>query len=215
MKTPVLTDYQRIDYWTGWLLLPPVLMTLMGLGHALYSYALLTGLWPELPLAQLAHRLSLVVSRDSVLRLAQMVVMGGFIAIFAGCWLFLVLRNQAILRESAPARRVPPLLGLGLQWSAPAPGVRGERWLVPLWWLTLLGMITSASLGLLPLREPITVAEWQQAYYWLMAAHGLCAAFFLLTWRLGRRLEGLQRTYWQYRDATADPARGATAVNAS
>jgi hypothetical protein len=213
VAAPALSP-QSIQQWVAWLLVPPLMMTVVGLGHALYSYALLTGLLPELPLAHLAHALRQAVRRDGELHLLQLTVVLGFVAIFCSCWAFLVLRNQAVLSDHYPGgsrsfyRR---LLALVLPATPPGGvtalhGARAGRWLAPLWWLLMLGASGCTAAGLLQLQQPVTVGDWRLGYYWLLAAYGLCLAFFVLTRRLVRHLDALQRAYWQYSDA-ADGGR--------
>lgn len=216
-----------LQQWVAWLLVPPLMMTMVGLGHALYSYALLTGLLPDLPLAHLAHALRQAVQRDGQLHLLQVAVVLGFVAVFCVCWAFLLLRNQAVLREHRRGarrvhyRRIPGVLAMVLP-ARPLgrvnalPGAASGRWLAPLWWLLLLGSAACTAAGLLQLREPVTVGEWRLGYYWLLAAYGLFLAFFVLTRRLVRHLDALQRAYWQYRDATVGirPAPAEAALKA-
>ncbi|MFZ5559929.1 MAG: hypothetical protein ACOY41_00125 [Pseudomonadota bacterium] len=215
---PLAADNRSITFWVGWMLCPPALLTVAVLGHALYSYALLTGLLPELPLVHLSPVLRQAVHQDGLLRLAQAGFVLLFVCAFCACWLFLVLRNQAILREDA-ARPAPLLLRIpeGLLFALqlmragvlPAPTPAGERWLAPLWWLLLLGAAACAGLGLERLQGPTTVGEWRAGYYWLLASYGLCLALFVLTRRLMRRLDALQRAYWQYRDTVGAGAGAA------
>lgn len=217
-------DFRHINYWVGWMLFPPVIMTVIGLGHAMYSYALMTGLLPELPVTHLSHVMRKVINRDSFLQSAQIMLALAFVAAFCGCWLFLALRNQAILRaEGGGARGARSLRGLipetfilglylmqclgrmsALQNGTPA----AERCLVPAWWALLIGAGISTAMGLLQLREPLTVGDWRGGYYWLLTAYGLYLAFLVLTWRLVKRLDALQRAYWQHRDAVTSADDG-------
>lgn len=204
------TEERHIHDWLTWMLLPPLLMTLAGIGHGLYSYALLTGLLPELPLVHLSHGLRQVVQRDGLLQLAQLLLVLLFVLFVCSCWLFLVLRNQAVLREAGATR---PLLRLA-RWLAPLPrfdagllpGAAGDRWLAPLWWLLLLGAAACTAMGGLQLRALETVGDWRLGYYWVVMAYALYLAFFVLSRRLVRHLEALQRIYWQHRDATESAA---------
>lgn len=201
----------------GWLLVPPLLTTLMCLGHALYCYALLTGLLPEQSLAGLAHVPGAAVAREMRLQGLQVLVVGGSLGVFTACWAFLQLRNQAVLRECRREalarpwpvyRRLPALLASLRPGPGSLPGDRPGRWLLPAWWGLLLAAAGCAAMGLLRLQVPgLTVGEWRAADYWLLAAHALFLGFFLLSQRLVRHLEALQRAYWQYRDA----ARGVRA----
>lgn len=220
---PLATDYRHINHWAGWVLLPPALVTLVVLGHALYSYALLTGLLPELPLVHLSPSLRQVVYQDGLLRQTQAGCAGLFMFAFASSWLFLVLRNQAILREDAarPSSRLLLRLPEGLLFALklmragvrPAPTPAGERWLVPAWWAVLAGAAACTAFGLGRLHSPLTVGDWREGYYWLLAAYALCLALFVLTRRLLRRLDALQRAYWQYRDTVG--AGGRAVMNIS
>lgn len=203
----------------GWLLVPPLLTTLMCLGHALYCYALLTGLLPEQSLAGLAHVPGAAVAREMRLQGLQVLVVGGSLGGFTACWAFLLLRNQAVLRECrrealrpGPIHSLLPALLASLRpGSGSPPGVRPGRWLLPAWWGLLLAAAGCAAVGLLRLQMPgLTVGEWRGADYWLLAAHALFLGFLLLSQRLVRHLEALQRAYWQYRDA----ARGVRARTA-
>lgn len=205
-----VADYRHITFWVGWMLFPPAALTFVVLGHALYSYALLTGLLPELPLVHLSPLLRQVVYQDALLRLTQAGLVLLFVGAFCATWLFLVLRNQAVLREAGATR---PLLRLA-RWLAPLPrfdagllpGAAGDRWLAPLWWLLLLGAAACTAMGGLQLRALETVGDWRLGYYWVVMAYALYLAFFVLSRRLVRHLEALQRIYWQHRDATESAA---------
>jgi hypothetical protein len=217
-------EVRQVRGWVSLMLLPAVLMTVVGLGHALYSYALLTGLLPDLPLAHLAHALRRTVQRDGLLHSLQLGLALVFVCSFGACWLFLVLRNQAVLRDCrrdsrGAYRRLPAMLALVLP-SAPLAGTTLQgapaRALVPLWWGLLVGVAACTLLGTLQLRHPVTVGDWRLAYYWLLAAYALSLAFFVLTRRLGQHLDALQRAYWQYRDATGSaPVRHAAPLHLS
>jgi hypothetical protein len=73
----------------------------------------------------------------------------------------------------------------------------------------MLGASGCTAAGLLQLQQPVTVGDWRLGYYWLLAAYGLCLAFFVLTRRLVRHLDALQRAYWQYSDAAGGMRRRA------
>lgn len=216
MKPLPTAGYRHVAVWAGWMLYPPALLTVVVLGHALYSYALLTGLLPELPLVHLAPEQRQVVYQDSLLHLTQASVMSCFVLAFATCWLFLALRNQAILRADA-ARPLPLLLRIpeGLLFALqlmragvlPAQGTAAERWLAPLWWLVLAGAALCALPVLAQAQPPLTVGEWREGYYWLLASQTCCLALFVLSRRLLRRLDALQRAYWQYRDSVGTAGR--------
>jgi hypothetical protein len=216
MNSPPAAGYRHIAVWASWMLFPPALLTLVVLGHALYSYALLTGILPELPLVHLAPEQRQVIYQDGLLHLTQAGVVLLVVLTFAACWLFLVLRNQAILREDA-TRSLPLLLRIpeGLLFALqlmragvlPSASAAGERWLVPLWWLALLGAAACAMPGLGQLQPPLTVGEWREGYYWLLASQLCCLALLVLSRRLLRRLDALQRAYWQYRDSLATAGR--------
>jgi hypothetical protein len=107
--------------------------------------------------------------------------------------------------------RIPEGLLFALQLMRagvlPARAPAGERWLAPLWWVVLLAAAACGALGLQHLHSPLTVGEWREGYYWLLAAYALCLALFVLTRRLVRRLDALQRAYWQYRDTVGAAGR--------
>lgn len=194
----------------GWLLVPPLLVTLMCLGHGLYCYALLTGLLPEQLLTGLAYVPGTAVARAARLQELQLVVVGGGLAGFVACWAFLLLRNQLVLREcrreAVPGpvqyrhRSRPVLLALLRPGLAGVPGA--GCWLLPAWWALLLAATGCAATGLLRMNAPdLTVGAWRVADYWLLAAHGLFLVLFQLSRRLVPSLEGLRCAWWQYRNA--------------
>lgn len=208
-------DLRQVNRWVGWLLLPPAALSAFGLLHALYSYALLTGLSPELPLAHVSPLLRRVLEHDDVVRLTQITLTLLFILFFCGCWLYLAFRNLFVL-GGAQTRRPQSALGLHLHiwanllfalrlmqrlWRESTPeshAGQAERWLVPWWWTMLIGANVCKLVALLQLRAPQLVADWREGILWMLGAYGCYLALFLLTWRLVKRLETLQRAYWQH-----------------
>lgn len=211
-------DLSRINRWLGWLLLPPALMTLTGLLHSLYSYALLTGLPAELPLAVLASAMQRTLRHDDLLRLAQISLTLLFILFFCVAWLYLAFRNLAALAETPP-RSLRSCVFIHLHiwghllfalrllqrlWRESSPtgqDRRIDRWLLHWWWGALLGANVCKVIALLLLRAPLQVGQWREGCLWMLAAYGLYLTLFVLTWRLALRLEILQRHRWQQRGA--------------
>lgn len=208
-------DLRAVNRVTGWLLLPPMAMTLVGMGHLLFSYALLTGLPAELLLAHLPV-LHDILHRDNVMRLTQISLTMAFILFFCLCWLYLALRNLNALC-AGEERRVRH--GLALHWhiwsnvltmmglmkslwrdSTPdSHADRAERWLLHWWWAALIGANVCKLVALVVLRDPDTVGVWREGSYWMLAAYTFYFSLFVLTWRMVKRLEVLQRARWKHR----------------
>lgn len=208
-------DLRHINRWLWWLLLPPVLLTVAGLLHALYSFALLTGLAPELPLEVLSSGLRRTLAHDDAIRFTQIALTLLFILFFCVCWLFFAFRNVAALaggqvrshRNSLAIHfRIWGNLIFALRlmqrlWRESTPDSHAhlaERWLLPWWWLTLIAANTCKVLAILALRQPRLIGEWREGLLWMLAAYGFYFLLFMFTWRLVKRLEMLQRASWQH-----------------
>ncbi|MFZ5559930.1 MAG: hypothetical protein ACOY41_00130 [Pseudomonadota bacterium] len=207
-------DLARINRWVGWLLLPPLLTTVAGMLHALYSYALLAGLQPALPLFTLDPGLRRTLQHDDLLRLTQISLTVLFILFFCVVWLYLAFRNlialfgerQRSMRSAlaihwdiwsnlAFARRLLQRL-----WRESTPDSHAhlaERWLVPWWWTLLIFASLCKLAALVTLHDPQTVGAWREGLHWMLAAYFLYFALFVLTWRLVKQLETLQGLHWR------------------
>lgn len=218
MSTPTsfaFLDLRAVNRVTGWLLLPPMCMTLIGIGHLLFSYALLTGLPAEILLAHLPV-LHDILHRDNLLRITQISLTLAFILFFCLCWLYVAMRNlNALCPEHRRLRRgislhwhiwSNVLMMLGLMqalWRDSTPddhADRSERWLVHWWGAALIGANACKLVALVVLSNPDTVGAWREGSYWMLTAYCFYVSLFLLTWRMVRRLEVLQRARWRHRN---------------
>jgi hypothetical protein len=208
------SDLRTINRLAGWLLLPPALLSVVGIVHLLLSYALLTGLSPDIAIDNLAV-LNRMLERDRVLRLTQISLTLVFILFFCFCWLYVAFRNLNALCESQ--HRVARH-GLAIHWhiwsnvlfalrlmnrlwreSTPdSHADRAERWLVPWWWGVLISANVCKVIAIVVLSHPDNVGEWREGSYWMLAAYAFYFGLFVLTWRLVKRLEVLQRAYWRH-----------------
>lgn len=228
MKQPYpFADLAQVNRWVGWLLLPPLAITVVALLHAFYSNALLTGLPGDMVLAHLSPLLTRTLRHADTLRLVQIALTLLFILFFCVCWLFLAFRNLHAL-EGAKERSLRNSLAIHLRiwgnllfalrlmrrlWRQSTPdshAERAERWLVPWWWAVLIGANVCKAMAILALRHPQVLGEWRHGNYWMLAAYVGYLALFVLTWRMVKRLEVLQRASWEHRSAQL-PAAGGTA----
>lgn len=212
-------DLVHMNRWVGWLLLPPALLTVGALLHAFYANALLTGMPADLALDHLPPLLARALRHADTLRLVQITLTLLFILFFCLCWLFLAFRNLAALegvRERSTRNSLAIHLGIWgnllfalrlMQklWRESTPAShadRAERWLLPWWWAVLIGANVCKIMALLELRHPVLISDWRHGNYWMLAAYAGYFALFVLTWRLVKRLEVLQRASWRHRSAT-------------
>lgn len=212
-------DLTHLNRWVGWLLLPPAVLTVVALLHAFYANALLTGMPADLALGHLPPLLARALRHADALRLTQIALTLLFILFFCLCWLFLAFRNLAAL-EGVRARCARNSLAIHLGiwgnllfalrlmqklWRESTPdshAERAERWLLPWWWAALIGANVCKIMAVLALRHPALISEWRHGNYWMLAAYAGYLALFVLTWRLVKRLEVLQRASWRHRNAT-------------
>ena len=217
MKQPYpFADLAQVNRWVGWLLLPPAAITVVALLHAFYSNALLTGMPSDLLLAHLPPLLSRTLRHADSLRLVQISLTLLFILFFCVCWLFLAMRNLHALDGSKErSMRNSLAIHLGIWgnlafalrlmrrlWRESTPdshAERAERWLVPWWWAVLIGANVCKAMAIVELRHPLVLGEWRHGNYWMLTAYMGYVALFLLTWRLVKRLEVLQRASWRHR----------------
>lgn len=217
-------DLGPINRWVGWFLLPPTLFTVVGLLHTLYSYALLAGIPAELPLYTLDPVMRNLLHHNDVLRLTQISLVLAFIMFFCVCWLYFAFRNLvALFQEQERSMRNSLAIHLDI-WSnlifalrlmqrlwresTPASHVHlAERWLAPWWWTVLIAANTCKFFAILELHSPVSIGEWRSGNHWMLAAYFLYFALFVLTWRLVKQLETLQRVYWQHLSGTVPALR--------
>lgn len=217
-------DLAQVNRWVGWLLLPPALITTLALAHAFYSNALLTGLPGDLALAHLPPLPLRTLAHADTLRIVQISLTMVFILFFCVCWLFFAFRNlhafegrrrQGMRTSLAIHLRIWGNLLFVLRlmkelWQQSTPDShadRAERWLVTWWWAVLIGANVCKAMAILQLRAPVLVSDWRQGNYWMLAAYAGYLGLFVLTWRLVKRLEVLQRWSWRHhRAALADAA---------
>jgi hypothetical protein len=222
-------DLGPVNRWVGWLLLPPLLFSVLGLLHTLYAYALLAGMPPELPLYTLDPVLRQLLQRNDILRLTQISLVAAFILFFCLCWLFFAFRNLVALFEQQE-RSMRNSLAIHLDiwsnlifalrlmqrlWRESTPASHAhlaERWLAPWWWLVLIAANTCKVIAILELRQPGTVGDWRGGNHWMLSAYFLYFALFVLTWRLVKQLETLQRVYSQHLAATQAATRASRAA---
>lgn len=208
-------DLGPINRWVGWMLLPPLLFSVIGLLHTLYVYALLAGMPAELPLANLDPILRQLLQRNDILRMTQISLVVVFILFFCLCWLFLAFRNLVALFEQQE-RSMRNSLAIHLDiwsnlifalrlmqrlWRESTPASHAhlaERWLAPWWWVVLIAANTCKVIAILGLHQPATLDAWRTGNHWMLAAYFLYFALFVLTWRLVKQLETLQRVYSQH-----------------
>lgn len=211
-------DLAQVNRWVGWLLLPPALITILALAHAFYSNALLTGLPGDLALAHLPPLSRRTLAHADLLRIVQIGLTLFFILFFCVCWLFLAFRNLHAL-EGRRRRGMRGALAIHLRiwgnllfvlrlmkelWQQSTPDShadRAERWLVTWWWAALIGANVCKAMAIVQLRAPVLVSDWRHGNYWMLAAYAGYLGLFVLTWRLVKRLEVLQRWSWRHRCA--------------
>lgn len=227
MREPYpFADLGQVNRWVGWLLVPPVVITTVALLQAFYANALLTGLPADLSLAHLPPLLARALHHADALRLVQIGLTLLFILFFCVCWLFLAFRNLLAL-EGGHARSAGRSLRIHLHiwgnlifalrlmrrlWRESTPDShadRAERWLVPWWWTLLIGANVCKAMAILALRHPHLLSEWRHGNYWMLSAYAGYLALFVLTWRLVKRLEILQRASWRHRTGAMAAADGA------
>lgn len=218
-------DLAQVNRWVGWLLLPPTVVTAIALLQVFYGNAMLTGFPPDLSLALLPPLQARLLGQADVLRLLQISLTLLFILFFCVCWLYLALRNLHALEGGTPRNLRNSLaihvaiwanLAFALRmmrrlWRESSPeghADRSRQWLVTWWWTVLIGANTCKVLALLELARPVLVSDWRLGNYWLLAAYAGYLALFVLTWRLVKRLEGLQRASWRQRSAVLAGADG-------
>lgn len=217
MRQPYpFADLAQVNRWVGWLLLPPAAITLGALLQAFYTNALLSGLPAEMALVHMPPLPARTLLHADVLRLVQISLTLLFILFFCVCWLFLAFRNLHAL-EGTRERSMRNSLGIHLAiwgnllfalrlmrrlWHQSTPDShahRAERWLVPWWWAMLIAANVCKATAIVALAHPVTLGAWRQGSYWMLAAYVGYLALFVLTWRLVKRLEILQRASWRHR----------------
>lgn len=183
-------DWRCLKTWIARLLVLITLSSCLALGHALYTYALMTGLWPDLLLAHLPHQLRRAVAQDTLLQHWQLGLVAGFVMLLCLGWSLLAFRRRDCLASADVVLTLRMMLRF--RQGDRQPQAPLERWLVPLWWLVALAASACALAAMLASRQLQVVEDWRGSHYWLLAAYGQYLFLFFLTWRLLRRLEVLQ-----------------------
>jgi hypothetical protein len=213
------TDLQRMTHWMGWLLVPPLLLTVRGFSHGLHSYRLMAAVPAHQPLAQLPAGLQATLQMDQVLRLLQISATLVFLTFFCFAWLFLAFRNLialherrentlgnsvSILREIAGGLLTATSM-LRRLFTGSAPQSHAHltlRFTIPACTLSLILANVCKIVAVMELHHATQVGEWLAGERWMLSAYICYVLLYLLAWRVATRLEVLQRAAWQQRQAS-------------
>lgn len=211
-------DLGTVNRWLAVLLVPPAILSVLGLLHGSGILAQMNAFAPELSGSALPADYRAQLQVDGVLRFSQISLTLGVLTFFCTVWLYLAFRNLLALLEPVEQslRRSVQLfasLMIGILFalrmfqrlwrdSQPAADAwravrdepwHAESWLVPLWWADLIAANVCKVAAVYHFSQAQTVAEMVSGYQLMLAAYALYLPLYLLTWRLARRVDHFQQ----------------------
>lgn len=217
MATYRYHDLAAANRWLAVLLLPPAILSVLGLVHGSGILAQMQAFAPALPGAQLPEAYRAELLNDGWLRLSQISLTLLVLTFFCTVWLYLAFRNLlALLAPDQQSLRRSLLLFGSLMvgilfalrmfqrlWRDSQPAAdawqalraepwRAESWLVPLWWLDLIAANLCKVAAVYEFSRAQTVAEMVSGYHLMLAAYALYLPLYVLTWRLAQRVRQFQ-----------------------
>ncbi|RZU45205.1 hypothetical protein EV700_2020 [Fluviicoccus keumensis] len=208
------TDLQRITRWLGWLMLPPLLLTVRGFVHGLDSYHWMAGVPLDTALSALPADVRHSLNTDGMLRLSQITATMVMLNFLCFGWMFIAFRNLIVLNGQGESSAHSPMgiikdIASGLltatrmlrrlfQGSAhPDHAHLTLRYTIPACTLSLIVANVCKILAVVDLHAANTVRDWMAGERWMLAAYVFYVLLYLLAWRVATRLEMLQRAAWQ------------------
>lgn len=213
MATPLrYKDLAPATRILGWLILPPLLLTVRGLVHGLESSDWLSTFPAMQPLAELAADQQQILHTDKQLRVLQITATLIFLTYFCFGWLLAAFRNlMAMNGEAGDDRGILARITRGLLTASrmlrelfdgsahPDHAHLTLRYSIPACVTALIVANICKLIAVVELERVVTVGDWLQGQRWMLAAYVCYALLFVLAWRLATRLEMLQRAAWEHR----------------
>lgn len=196
----------------GWLILPPLLLTVRGLAHGLETSDWLQTFPALQPLAELSPSQQLTLQTDKQLRVAQITATILFLAYFCFGWLLAAFRNlMAMNGESGNNRGILRRITRGLLTASrllrelfdgsarPDQAHLTLRFTIPACTTALITANVCKIMAIIGLENAVTVTDWLAGQRWMLAAYLSYGLLYVLAWRVAVRLEFLQRAAWSHR----------------
>lgn len=196
----------------GWLILPPLLLTVRGLVHGLESSDWLNTFPAMQPLAELAADQQQILHNDKQLRVLQITATLIFLMYFCFGWLLAAFRNlMAMNGEAGDDRGILTRITRGLLTASrmlrelfegsahPDLAHLTLRYSIPACVTALIVANVCKIIAVVELARAVTVGDWLQGQRWMLAAYVCYVLLFVLAWRLATRLERLQQAAWEHR----------------
>ncbi|CUS42493.1 hypothetical protein MGWOODY_Tha1816 [hydrothermal vent metagenome] len=191
----------------------PGILCVAGFIHGFMTLQQLHGLAATDIITQLDTELQSRIALDSLIRITQ-ISLTGVLGIFFGYWLFYAVRNLVCLYDEKPHTlkntliifmRMLSCIFLALRTLASmrhrsAPEHHNfvpDSWLLPLWWLALVGANVSKIVAVYVLLNVDAVARLIEGMIWMSAAYVLYLAMYILTAILINEIGYWQRVNWQ------------------
>lgn len=221
MATYSYRDLGTVNRWLTLLLVPPAILSVIGLVHGAGILEQMQSFAPQLHGTQLPESYRAELLADGWLRLSQISLTLGVLTFFCTVWLYLAFRNLlALMQPVERSLRRSLLLFASLMigiffalrmfqrlWRNSQPDAvawqrrtqqawRAERWLVPLWWLDLIVANVCKVAAVWQFSHAVTVAEMVGGYHLMLAAYVFYLPLYALTWRLAQRVDHFQQQHF-------------------
>lgn len=191
----------------------PGVLCVVGLIHGIATLLQLQTLASADLIAQLDTELQSRIALDSLIRITQ-ISLTGVLGIFFGYWLFYAVRNLVCLYDEKPHTlknsviifmRMLSCIFLALRTLASmrhrsAPEHHNfvpDSWLLPLWWLALVGANVSKIVAVYVLLNVDSVDRLIEGMIWMSVAYVLYFTMYVLTGILIKEIGYWQRVNWQ------------------
>lgn len=220
-------DLHHLNPYLMWALIPPLLMTLVGMVHSVESVQMLSIHEAHTLLRYLPHAERQQLLHDNWMRVSQITLTLLMLVFFFACWLYVANRNLIAMFEQVE-RSVRHSLKLFLHmlasaffslrmmrklWRHSTPDSHAHhasRWLVPLWWTDLIAANVCKVTAAIKLSQATTVGAWVSGSHWTLLTYVLYLGLYALTWQVARKLAWLQRLRWHQHgpvDSTRVPSK--------
>ena len=207
------TDLERMTRWLGWLILPPLLLTVRGFVHGLDNYHWLADAPFSMRLAELPADVQYSLYVDGLLRLSQITATFVLLNFLCFGWMFIAFRNLIAMteRRDATMRNSVGILkeiASGLLTATrmlrrlfegsmhPSQVHLMLRYSIPACTFSLIVANVCKIVAVLELHSAVTVSDWLAGERWMLWAYVFYALLYVLAWRVATRLEELQRAAW-------------------
>ena len=194
----------------GWLILPPLLLTVRGLVHGLESSDWLSTFPAMQPLAELAADQQQILHTDKQLRVLQITATLIFLTYFCFGWLLAAFRNlMAMNGEAGDDRGILTRITRGLLTASrmlrelfdgsahPDHAHLTLRYSIPACTFALIADNVCKLMAVVKLESAVTVGDWLQGQQWMLAAYAGYGVLYVLAWRVAVRLTFLQQEGWK------------------